>query len=204
MRFDSIRSEGVKLMEHNNKSFVSLSYTKEEFLSLGIRLESNNNWDRAVKIFDDRIQGRYLDIIDKLIKENELIRDGFAIMALNCLLIETLLQFRYGWDETKGGNKKSYSEFLSNVFPDIFNKKIANIFYSDIRCGILHSAQTKGKSKLTFNQDYAVKLMKTEDKDYIKVDVGNITSEIIRYYNSYKEMLLDPNSNNIRENFRKK
>lgn len=71
-------------------------------------------------------------------------------------------------------------------------------------CGILHSAQTKGKSKLTFNKDYAARLMKVESRDYIKVDVRNITSEIIKNYNLYKEMPFGKNLNNIRENFRKK
>lgn len=124
-------------------------------------------------------------------------------MALNCLLIETLLQFRYGWDETEGGNRKSYSGFLLREFPRIFNEKLANRFYSDIRCGILHSAQTKGKSKSTFNENYVAKLEKIENRDYIKVDVRNITLEIENYYSRYKERIID-NLDDVRENFRKK
>lgn len=191
------------LMEYNNESFISLRYTKDDFLDLRLRLNSDENWDTAIEIFQDRIQGRYLNVIDELISRDELMRDGFIIMALNCLLIETLLQFKNGWDETEGGNRRSYSDFLVSEFPHIFNSKLASKFYSDIRCGILHSAQTKGKSKLTFNEDYVVKLMKFQNREYVKVDVKNITLEIIDYYNRYLNMIKE-NIDDVRENFRKK
>lgn len=130
--------------------------------------------------------------------------DGFAIMALNCLLIETLLQFKHGWDETKRANRDKYSDFLVSEFPHIFGtRKLAEIFYSEIRCGILHSAQTKGKSKLTFNKDYAVELIETRNEKYIKVDVRNMTLEIENYYNEYKDMV-HANTGDLRENFRNK
>ncbi|MCM0624039.1 hypothetical protein M5J14_05815 [Lysinibacillus sp. OL1_EC] len=190
-------------MEYNNESFISLRYTKDDFLDLRLCLNSDDNWDTAIEIFQDRIQGRYFNVIDELIQREELMRDGFIIMALNCLLIETLLQFKNGWDETEGGNKRSYSDFLVSEFPRIFNLSLAGKFYSDIRCGILHSAQTKGKSKLTFNEDYVVKLVKYQNKEYVKVDVKNFTTEIRNYYNRYLKMI-ENNKGDIRENFRKK
>ncbi|MFJ7649157.1 hypothetical protein ACIQ1H_16570 [Lysinibacillus sp. NPDC097279] len=190
-------------MEYNNESFISLWYTKDNFLDLNLRLNSDDNWDTAIEIFQDRIQGRYFNVIDELIQREELMRDGFIIMALNCLLIETLLQFKNGWDETEGGNKRSYSDFLVSEFPQIFNLSLAGKFYTDIRCGILHSAQTKGKSKLTFNKNYVVKLMNYQNKGYIKVDVKNFTLEIRDYYNRYLKMI-ENNIDDTRENFWKK
>lgn len=66
-------------------------------------------------------------------------------MALNCLLIEILLQFKNVWDQTPlGVNKVEYKWFLKAELPEIFyNDKIAKMIYEDIRCGILHYAQTK-------------------------------------------------------------
>lgn len=191
-------------MEYNDESYISLRYIKDDFLNLNIKIDSNENWDRALDIFNDRIEGRYLNIMNKLIRKNELLIDGFAIMALNCLLIETLLQFKHGWDETKGTNKKRYSDFLLSEFPHIFDtRKLAEVFYTDIRCGILHSAQTKGKSKLTFNRDYAAKLFETENKEYIKVDVRNMTIEVEKFYHEYKNKIIT-DTDDLRENFRKK
>lgn len=191
-------------MEYNDESYISLRYTKDNFLDLNIKTDSNEKWDIALEIFDDRIKGRYLNLINELIRRNELLIDGFAIMALNCLLIETLLQFKHGWDETQGANKRRYTDFLLSEFPHIFNtKKLAEVFYSDIRCGILHSAQTKGKSKLTFDKDYVVNLIDAGNKEYIKVDVRSMTREVVEYYNTYKKMIRD-DINDSRENFRKK
>lgn len=192
-------------MQYNDETYISLRHTKNHFLDLNIKLDSDENWDEALEIFEDRIRGRYLNLIERLIKRNELLIDGFAIMALNCLLIETLLQFKHGWDETPHGiNKKSYSDFLLEEFPHIFDKrKLADTFYSDIRCGILHSAQTKGKSKLTVGKDYVVTLRKAANKEYIKVDVNKITLEVIEYYNKYTQMIRNDRSE-LRENFRKK
>ncbi|MBD8035043.1 hypothetical protein [Solibacillus merdavium] len=190
-------------MEFNGESRISIDHTKEHFLGLALDLNSDKNWDQAIKIFRNRIEGRYLNVIDELINRKSLLEDGFIIMALNCLLIETLLQFRDGSDETKGGNRQRYSEFLEEEFPHIFNLKLAKKFYSDIRCGILHSAQTKGKSKLTFDKDYVVKFDKSGREGYILVDVKNFTLEIKAYYFRYLEMI-EQNVGEVREKFRDK
>lgn len=52
------------------------------------------------------IRGRFLEQIQCMINDNNLMKDGFSIMALNCLLIETLLQFKYGLDQTPARQNK--------------------------------------------------------------------------------------------------
>lgn len=77
-----------------------------------ISFTSEEGWRTAIEIFEDRIKYRYLDAIDvlqasddehyKLYKQR---RFGFSMMALDCLLIETLAQFRNGLkdsDEARG------------------------------------------------------------------------------------------------------
>lgn len=53
-------------------------------------------WETAINIFEDRIlwNGRYFKSIDILLDNNDLDITGFAIMAINCLLVETLYQFK--------------------------------------------------------------------------------------------------------------
>ncbi|WP_343101154.1 hypothetical protein [Romboutsia sp. MSSM.1001216sp_RTP31141st1_G3_RTP31141_220114] len=189
-------------MEYRGKSYISVEFRREDFMELGLTMDSEDDkWDRAINIFDDRIRGRFLNQIENLTKYNDLIRDGFSIMALNCLLIETLLQFKNGWDQTPSGrNKIEYKKFLKEEFPEIFNNdKIAKLFYEDIRCGILHSAQTKNRSKLTFEQEYIVKL--EEDNQVIVVDVIKITNAILIYYERYKNTIRDNMNFRLRENF---
>lgn len=82
---------------------------------------------------------------------------SFSIMALNCLLIETLQHFYLGIDETPTRiNKTNYINFLTSRKPykSKFNNKTARNFYKGVRCGILHQAQTKRNTQLTlYNPD---------------------------------------------------
>lgn len=191
-------------MEYMGEIFISVKYKKSDYIDLNLRVISNeDDWNKAINIFKDRIEGRYLNVIDKMIIDNSLIVDGFSIMAINCLLIETLLQFKNGWDETRRGNANEYSKFLNEEFPNIFpTRKIAKKFYSDIRCGILHSAQTKNYSQLTVNESYVVKYL--EDKDSISVDIIGIYEIIRNYFSSYIEKLNNPINEDERHMFIRK
>ncbi len=124
---------------------------------------TEDNWETAIEIFEDRIKYRYLDAIGILQKDDNTHyqdhnqrRFGFAMMALDCLLIETLAQFYDGLkdsDEAKKllGLKNSdfYVKFLTEksfVLKSAFDRLKALAFYRSIRCGILHQAETKEDS----------------------------------------------------------
>ncbi len=193
-------------MEHMGESYISVHYKKQDFIKLNLSPFSDDEekWDLAISIFEDRIKGRYLDMLHEIMDNKSLMRDGFLVMAINCLLIETLMQFKNGWNVTQNGNKNSYTAFLMKEFPHIFfNKKLADKFYSDIRCGILHSAQTKSKSKLTFNKEVVVGLFELNNHEYIEVDVLGITEAIQRYFTVYVSRLRN-NEEDERFNFLQK
>lgn len=64
------------------------------------------------------------------------------MMAVGCLMIETLESFRLGILNTQGHSKEMFDSFFQteeSLFPDFKNIKR---FYKDIRCGILHQAET--------------------------------------------------------------
>lgn len=106
-------------------------------------------WDAMITIFLDRIEGRFLKPIRAIASDRDLGEfSGFAILALDCLLIETLHQFYNGLNETEGDHSKAFWKFFQNsqYFRDSFTKKKASVFYSHFRCGLLHQAQTKKHS----------------------------------------------------------
>lgn len=193
-------------MNYIGETFISARHRKEDFINLHLNLRScEKDWNFAIEIFEDRIRGRYLEIIDRIINNGCLMVDGFSVMALNCLLIETLLQFKNGWDETKKSNSDEYSKFLKEEFPHIFtNKELALIFYRDIRCGILHSAQTKNGSQLTVNENYTVAVINTNRRKSISVDVVGISEIIKSYYSDYIEKLRNAQNVDLRVGFIKK
>jgi len=191
-------------VEFRGDSYISVKYTKEDYHEIEISPSSKNpvKWDNAIDIFEDRIEGRYLNVINSFLSnDDKLLRDGFVVMAINCLLIETLMQFKYGEDETIGSNSVRYTQFLYEEFPTVFtNKNSAKKFYKDIRCGILHSAQTKGKSKLTFGKNYVIEISEINSVEYISVDVGNFTNVLREYYENYVRNLRR-DEGNLRGNF---
>jgi len=140
------------------------------------KAKASDDWRTMIQIFKDRINFRYLSATKAILAVDEQYhppRLGFSIVALDCLLIETLNQFyrdkkisidarpkgprvsttatyRRSLDEL-GNDGWFYSTFFTDVsrfFRPFFmaNTKSAVIFYEDIRCGILHSAETARKS----------------------------------------------------------
>lgn len=185
-------------MEAKGEINISPNYNKDSYLNLNLTLQSSEfDWNTAVTIFKDRIEGRFLNQIDLL--SNDVNANGFTIMALNCLLIETLYQFKEGKDKTPSRcNKDVYSNFLIQEFPGVFNiKNIAESFYTDIRCGILHSAQTKNESRLSDREDVVV----TFEGNALVVSVKGLSSLLKTYFEHYLQKLADPNEVTLRNNF---
>ena len=160
-------------MQQSGIGYISPRYKKDDFINLNLQINSNEYiWEKAIDIFKDRMEGRYFNIIDEL-KWNPN-KNGFVIIAIECLLIETLCQFKKGVAST-WNNRVTYTDFLTSEFPDIFDDKKADLFYKHIRCGILHSAQTKKGSQLTYGYDYSVELF---DNNKIRVDVICFTEDL--------------------------
>lgn len=186
-------------MFKDNCIFISEDDTRDKYLRLNLRFDSRFDvWEEAIGIMRRRIKGRYLDPMEKLIISDPN-KDGFAAMALCCLLIETLMQFREGFPETPGGqNKEYYTDFLRNQLGNEFNRREANRFYNDIRCGILHSAQTKNDTCLTFNTNYTVM---SPHNGVLMVNVERMCDKIEAYFNMYCEELKCSNNIELRKNF---
>lgn len=209
-------------MDINGEIRISPKYKLSDYKDLKLDTDSSaQDLDRAIEIFDDRINGWYFKAIEKLldieindkdkyinISEKCVLNFGFASMAIMCLIIETLYQFREGIDKTdKGENKKKYSEFLQKYIKCFKGKKdLADKFYSYIRCGILHSGETKGQAILTST------LIGTGlINNVLSVSVEDVYKSLKEYYYEYLSELKDfsqtEHSNEraeLRKNFIKK
>jgi len=119
-------------------------------------LDKPENWPAAVSIFEKRIRGRLTDAIEFLIADDEARaaterNRGFAVLALDCLLIETLQAFRGGLTDTRGKSKELCVQFLteSTAFKSFFTSvDIATRFYYEFRCGLAHNAQVFGDGRV--------------------------------------------------------
>lgn len=168
-----------------------------------IDFETEEGWQRAITIFEDRIQGRFLKVIEQI---EDYPYAGFAIMALDCLLIETLQQFWEGVDETPSRNSRIYfKNFLCRTkFNQHFKDQMAENFYQWIRNGILHQAEIKGSSRLLI-RDKLPLIKSTQDGNGLIINRRKFHARLVAEFNNYVENLRAASKDSdIRKNFKKK
>ncbi len=169
--------------------------------------DQSSDWNKAIEIFQMRIEGRYLEPVDLLIRAERnkpaIKRHfGFTILAIDCLLIETLQAFRDGKKDTRNQSSDMFKRFLAMrpSFKRYFNESLANRFYTDFRCGILHQAEIRGGSRvwsvgpLTEIQSGQIKkINRTEFHNALKLE-----------FHQYLDELKNPADHTLRKNFREK
>ena len=181
-----------------------------------------NAWARAVDVFANRIRERFLSCIEAL-DESSTGRQmvaGFAIMALCCLLIETLQSFRKEPQKPpsikgpcsyptgpcifpRSTTTDLFKEFLQlPAFRGVFDKnEIAKSFIQGIRNGILHEAETrkwviwrnKPKCRILMPHNDGYALNRTEFYKALKSE-----------FESYLQDLRKPANGDLRRRFVKK
>lgn len=129
-----------------------------EDLEQTLKNENNTCWGRAFGFFEERMETRYLKPIEAILKIRNNNGKGFAVVNLQCSLIETIESFIKGaissntgktiWKNKEGDiifrkNEEIFKSFFghNNLFESLnINSKD---FYVNVRCGLLHETQTK-------------------------------------------------------------
>ena len=168
---------------------ISPRYTAHHWTALDEMKPTD--WPTAVAIVRDRLHGRFLHFADKCLQDDY---SGFVVLSIDCLLVETLQQFIEG--ETDGRNKseRCFKRFLARprFRSDFKPAKTRKLFYTDIRCGLLHQAQAKNKWLVRRNQPAMLQQLGTDG--YIidverfhaamKVSLDDYLAEIVRPENT--------------------
>lgn len=138
-------------------------------------------WEEVYNFFEERINTRYINPINTLLNMKQNLGEGFAIVNLQCSLIETIESFVNGWiyhndnkSEIKNGwytriiqessrakkhmnpdenlkNEDIFISFFKNREPFIKYNIDGSDFYKSVRCGLLHETQTKNNWKIKFD-----------------------------------------------------
>ena len=107
-------------------------------LKVWIVEKNDTSKNKIIEFINHRFTNRYLKHLNN-------IDIGFLKMAICCLTIETLECFKQGRENTRknGAGIKMLKDFFKTEkhnFPEFEN--IYKAFYYNIRCGILHQAET--------------------------------------------------------------
>ncbi len=183
----------------NANPYISPKYRANDWQALKLLKTSSADWQVAVDMFHDRIHGRFLAPVEAIISHpDSKIQEfsGFAILAIDCLLVETLNQFHKGTDETEGSHQDAFWDFFSKsrFFRTEFDtKKKAQIFYGHFRCGILHQAQTKKLSKVRIGMPAMVQPTIPNNIDEgLTIDRGKFHQALIDEIIDYMQRLRAP------------
>jgi hypothetical protein len=176
---------------------ISEKYFTEDWRAL--KFKDEKEWLKAIDIFYDRLSSRFLKYINKIEKYKY---SGFAVMALDCLLIETLQQFSDGVSDNKGHSKRKYIKYLKENFNE-FDNDIAEKFYDQFRCGILHQAEIKSSSRIRTNKKLPIVKYSDDGKGLI-INRRKFHKKLLEIIDNYVNKLKNPNNIDIREKFRNK
>ena len=175
----------------------------DEWPSLRTRLEvcEARAWQEAVNILRIRFRTRYLDHSRQLLGRQY---SGFAVLAVDCAVVEALEQFRRGEPETpRGKGQQFFRAFLTETrFKDHFSETTADLFYKTIRCGILHQAETKEDSLVKKKKaDFVVEL--APSRKGLIINARRFHEELERALEDYATALLE-GSADLRASFIRK
>lgn len=195
---------GGQIMASDGRMKISPKFTAADWF----RLDRNNeaDWPKALDIFTDRMEGRFLRPIRTLRSGKS---TGFAMLALDSLLVETLQQFWEGVARTpskqsaKGclqlRSEEYFRAFLRGpLFLGGFSRQTARLFYRTVRCGILHQAETEGSSRVNRRGDIVTLRV---DRQGIDVHPLKFHDELERAFERYVAILSSPIEDTRRKNF---
>lgn len=167
------------------------------------RGEGEGGKDKVAEFFRERMRERYIEPLLALDSDE---KNGFSIMAVSCLMIETYETFQQGWPSSDNKSALAFCRFFDreDLFRDF--RGHAQQFYKNVRCGILHQGETTGgwqitraNSKPLFDAGthtvHATKfhalLAKVMDRYRDDLDANLLTSEIWRHFLTKMKATID-------------
>lgn len=178
-----------------------------EWHGLDLETPDSEDWAKAILIFRKRISERYIEAADKLIELEANLsaiekKYGFVVLAIDCMLIETLQSFYEGLTDTAHKSLKMFENFLTQTasFSKYFtSKSLAKQFYLNYRCGILHQSETQeGALVWSFGQ-----LLRIDGAD-LTINRLSFHSALKQEFEIYINILKDPTKQIERTNFKTK
>lgn len=171
---------------------ISPKYTSHDWYALNA--DSAKDWSKATAVVRDRLEGRFLRFASRVLPERD---SGFVVLAIDCLMAETIQQFKEGVTNGRGKSQQLIERFLEGPqFQPEFDADTRNAFYVDIRCGLLHQAEAKRMWLIRRKQRSLLKKVE-EGKGFI-VDVERFHARVQASLNDYLAMIIDPSHEELR------
>ncbi len=187
---------------------IAPGFSSEDWCSLKTQLPRNGEWagaeaqwDRAISAVQSRIQKRFLDLASHLRAKRHA---GFAILALDCLLLETIEAFRNGKRACNPGESRAACIRLLTASPhfrQFFDAARAGGFFAAVRNGLLHDGETRDGWLVKSADRYG--LIQDLDEGYVVVNRDKFHLAIEAEFHDYLAALSVPQNAELRMNLAK-
>lgn len=146
----------------------------------------------------DFIQKRFTERYIEPMRVDRKKKNGFTVMAVSCLMIESLESFYKGWPDSNRKSQLAFCNFFDRNENFSFLKGYSEEFYKNVRCGILHQGETtKGWHIRRDGQIF--------DKNTKKINANLFHKQVELSLSNYcKELTNEKWDSDIWKNFRKK
>ncbi len=167
---------------------IKASHNPAKFIADGIKIGDLHllTYTDKVELFRNRIQEWYFKATKPIEATH---KSNFVLMAISCLLIDLLSQYRYGKEHS---NRQVYMRFFKEYLQEYNHRidppietcsfdssskmwiktainSVAEGFYHGIRCGILHSARIMEYCRLNrYYEDEIVKVIEWDATNHLK------------------------------------
>jgi hypothetical protein len=120
--------------------WISPKYRASDWTALQLRDDNKIDWLKAIEIAENRVKIRFVRWIERI--ENSQF-SGFVVIALDCLLIETLVGFITGRPSTgpEGIDALLTGKLMEGGLQ--FADDEAALFRKHVRNGIIHDGETR-------------------------------------------------------------
>ncbi len=168
------------------------------------------DWEKALAMFEARMRRRFFEPAEALIGLDDARSDktfGFAILAIDCLVIETLQGFRDGIVNHNGKSKKLFKDFLLRwdaftncLQPQANAGELAERVYLDCRCALLHSGATDGALRVGVSGP----AFRFKDSHVQAINRTSFHRALAKEFEGYLLALRNADAKELREHFKKK
>lgn len=170
-----------------------------------------DNWAMAIEMFRKRVD-RFLEPVRVLMSSTDIktiLFSGFAIMALDCLLIETLQSFRTGRPNPVKTNDRQSAQMIIDFLTQrtqfkthFANVSTAKLFCDHFRNGILHQGEVKSSGRIRI--DTAEMILPSDDNQSLIVNRWIFHNALTQEVELYATELFEGTDIGLRNNFIKK
>lgn len=137
----------------------------------------------------DLIETRLIERYIAPFEMKSTLKSGFSMMAVACLLIETIDCFKQGVDDTRGETKQCFIRFFENEPLFLEFKGKSQDFYDNVRCALLHQGETKKGWRINRKND--TKLLHDIKNINAQLFISNLKLVIQNYATDLKQSDFD-------------